>query len=50
MLGGVAVMYLNNEFKGHSPRALVVEPCDRNSGPVSIMTGHRCTILEADGG
>jgi hypothetical protein len=29
-----------SEFKGHSPRALVVEEsCDRNSGPATIMTG-----------
>ena len=40
MVGGVTVTHLNSEFKGHSPRALVVEePCDRNSGPATIMTG-----------
>jgi hypothetical protein len=40
MVGGVTVMYLNSKFKGHSPQALVVKkPCDRNSGPVTIMTG-----------
>jgi len=34
------VIHLNSEFKGHSPRALVVEePCDRNLGPVTVMTG-----------
>jgi len=40
MVGGVTVIHLNSEFKGHSSHALVVkEPCDRNSGPVTIMTG-----------
>jgi hypothetical protein len=38
MVEGVTVIQLS-EFKGHSPRALMVEElCDRNLGPVTVMT------------